>query len=132
MYICILGFILMFNFCLKLFGLIISQYKLRTFMTSQSQKMDSRQLKLTKSALKYTILCSISIIFTNLQFCGWAIFDLFDKDRKKNHWIQLIITISFNVVLFINFFMYMVIISICIKILQYMLHCMSQLLSFHL
>ena len=65
------------------------------------EEMDKRFLKIS---VKYTLLCSICMMCTNLQFSGWILLQ-FDgiKDYESILWFDIWWNWSFDLVLFINF-----------------------------
>ena len=56
-------------------------------------------------AIKYGLLCGIATAFTNIQFCGWLLFNFeLIPDPMEALWFDLCWNWLFDVVLFINFY----------------------------
>ena len=99
----VLGFILIYCFVHKLFKLVITQRETLLSLTNNSGRTDNelsdKQLYFIGLATKYALLCSIAIIFTNLQFSGWAIFFLC-CEFTEYYGLQLFLNWAYDVVLF--------------------------------
>merc|ERR1712039_854166 len=97
----IFGFLLIYCFVHKLFYLVIQQKESLSSLNAENQnknELSQKELGYVRLATKYALLCSIAIIFTNLQFAGWALYFV-TLESNENYWLQMILNWSYNLVL---------------------------------
>ncbi len=73
-----LAFALIFYFVRNIVSMIIYQME----FSSQKETLSQVHLNWLSIAIKYALLCGVAIIFTNIQFSGWILFNfgVFDHD----------------------------------------------------